>query len=400
VRTVYLPVLVVGLLATAARASHGQFAGAFDVGSGIGKSTDNVWLRESQFAPMLRAASRHGYLMFDGALVERGGSVSLRRSSLDAAISTQPFGIFRLTSAGKYTRDLSAPASFRSSASVSGALSVKVGRGGVWTGAARGSGSFLQLHAGVWRVFNDAIITLSSQSHFMRSGGRPSTIQVVTFTDSVYSDSLGGWSYFESQRIYGDSGSASRLARFSDLEARVDWAVGRIMLMAAVSGRGPVDSTPAMAWGRMHAAIRVKSGVSLVAGVGTQPIASSVKARSSRFASLGVRLSPVELLRSPQPAAVRPSATGFTIRPAAPGTYTVTFRVPHARTVELSGDFNHWSPIALRQAAPNLWEASIALARGTHRISVRVDGDSWTAVPGLAAVDDEFSGRVSLLVIR
>jgi hypothetical protein len=400
VRTVYLPALVVGLLATAAGASNAQFAGAFDVGSGIGKSTDNVWLRESQFAPMLRAASRHGYLTFEGAVVERGGNVSLRRSSLDAAISTQAFGIFRLTSAGKYTRDLSAPASYRSSASVSSALSAKLGRGGVWTGAARGSESILQLHAGVWRVFNDAIVTLSSQTHFMRYGGRPASIQVVTFTDSTYSDSLGGWSYFESQRTYGDSGSASRLARFSDLEARVDWTMGRVMLMASMSGRGPVDSTPAMAWGRIHAAVRVKSGVSLVAGAGTQPIASGVTARSSRFASLGVRLSPAELFRSPLPAAVRPSATGFSIRPAAPGTYTVTFRVLHARTVELSGDFNRWSPIALRQAAPNVWEVTIPIARGTHRISVRVDGDSWTAVPGLAAVDDEFSGRVSLLVIR
>ena len=40
------------------------------------------------------------------------------------------------------------------------------------------------------------------------------------------------------------------------------------------------------------------------------------------------------------------------------------------------------------------------LQPGTHRMNIRIDGDSWTAPPGLPTVNDEFSGRVGILVVR
>jgi hypothetical protein len=176
--------------------------------------------------------------------------------------------------------------------------------------------------------------------------------------------------------------------------------MGRLTLSAAMSGRAAVDSIPAMLWGRVGATMRVNSRLSLMSGAGTLPLPGPATARASRFATLGVRLSPAALLRPPLPHGVRTSATAFAISPAASGGYTVTVRAPSARTVELSGDFTNWTPVALRETAPNVWQVTIPMTPGTHRVNLRVDGDSWAAPPGLPAVNDEFNGRVGLLVIR
>jgi hypothetical protein len=167
-----------------------------------------------------------------------------------------------------------------------------------------------------------------------------------------------------------------------------------------MSGRAAVDSTPAMVWGRLGATLRINSRMSLTAGVGTLPLPGPATTRASRFAAVGIRLSPAALLRPTLPHGVRASATAFSVAPAASGGYTVTVRAPSARTVELSGDFTNWTPVALRETSPNVWQVTIPMTPGTHRVNLRVDGDSWTAPPGLPAVHDEFNGRVGLLVIR
>jgi hypothetical protein len=76
----------------------------------------------------------------------------------------------------------------------------------------------------------------------------------------------------------------------------------------------------------------------------------------------------------------------------------VELRVPGARTVELSGDFTGWRPVAMRAVGPDRWEATVRLAPGTHHCNVRIDGDAWVAPPGTTVVDDGFDGRVGLLV--
>ena len=77
----------------------------------------------------------------------------------------------------------------------------------------------------------------------------------------------------------------------------------------------------------------------------------------------------------------------------------MSIRVPSARSVELSGDFNGWHALRLREVRPDVWEATLALSPGTHRVNIRVNGDAWTAPPGLASTNDEFNGTVGLLVV-
>jgi len=68
--------------------------------------------------------------------------------------------------------------------------------------------------------------------------------------------------------------------------------------------------------------------------------------------------------------------------------------------VELSGDFNGWKAVALHESQPGLWETTLTLAPGTHRLNMRVNGDRWVAPPGLATTDDDFNGTVGLLVVN
>lgn len=152
-------------------------------------------------------------------------------------------------------------------------------------------------------------------------------------------------------------------------------------------------------WGSVNVAFTFNSRLALIAGAGTMP-ETSKRPGGSRFFSLGLRVSPAALLREPLPAPVRPPAASFAVAPIEPGLYRFVLRVPGARTVELSGDFNQWTPTSMTQTAPDVWEVATPLNPGTHRVNVRINGDQWSAPPGLPAVRDEFNGTVGILVIR
>jgi hypothetical protein len=378
-----------------------QLAGVLDVGTGLGQPGFGAWQRETRIAPELRFVHRAGFLRLDAAAVERAGRFSLPRSNVMGTLNSPAFGPLRFSLSGHYDRDASSSmARVTESLEIGSALSARLGRGGIWGGvsAARHVGSLLDL--GAWRVFGSTVVSLASQSQLVRLRGRSPRTQQLTYWDSTFNDTTGGWNRYLVTRTVVDSGSASQLQHWADLEARVDWSLGRLMLSAALSGRGAMDSTPAMLWGRANAVVWVSSRVSLVAGAGMLPAMRGAGIKPSRFATLGIRLSPSAFFHRPLPPGVRTLASAFAIRPAESGTYRISITVPNARTVELSGDFTGWAPVTLRETAPDVWEVALPLAPGTHRVNVRVDGDAWSAPPGIPTVLDEFNGRVGLIVVR
>jgi hypothetical protein len=377
-----------------------QVAGALDIGSGVGQFGNDAWLRESRFTPALRGVSRFGFFQFEGAAVERMGRFAVRHASLDGSLRSPAFGVFRLSLDGHIAHDGSLPTAQQSGFDVGPSLSARFGRGGAWIGGARAQQTITNVRAGAWRVLGPAIVSVTTTRSGMRLAGRPARYWNETVMDSTYNDTLGRWNLFPVQRVRGDSGTSSRLQQWSDVEARVDWSLGRLAVTAAMSARPPIDSARSIYWGRIDAAFQLNSRVTLVTRAGTLPAIRSFAAPSARYASVGVRLSPSAFFRPPLPAGVRPAASGFALESLTGGAYRVTLTVPHARTVELSGDFNGWSAVPLREKSAGRWEAVVALPPGTHRLSVRVDGDRWTAPPGVPAVDDEFNGRVGIVVIR
>jgi len=137
-----------------------------------------------------------------------------------------------------------------------------------------------------------------------------------------------------------------------------------------------------------------------VAGGGTDQGRLSLGVPATRFGTLALRWAPSSLLRGPAPLSVTSSAAAFTLRPVGGGSYDVVMRVPHARRVEVSGDFNAWHAVQLRETRPDFWEATLTLAPGTYHISVRVDGAKWSAPPGVPTLEDEFNGTVGIVVVR
>ncbi|HEY2377821.1 MAG TPA: glycogen-binding domain-containing protein [Gemmatimonadaceae bacterium] len=77
----------------------------------------------------------------------------------------------------------------------------------------------------------------------------------------------------------------------------------------------------------------------------------------------------------------------------------VTVRLRSAKMVELMADFTDWEPVNMSQVPNGDWTIERIIARGTHRVAIRVDGGAWGVPPNLPRVSDEFGGDVGLLVV-
>ncbi len=79
------------------------------------------------------------------------------------------------------------------------------------------------------------------------------------------------------------------------------------------------------------------------------------------------------------------------------GSTIVIVRAPGARRVEIMADFTDWLPVELTRA-DDAFERAITVSRGSHRVVVRLDGGAWRPAANTPAVDDDFGGRVGLVV--
>lgn len=86
------------------------------------------------------------------------------------------------------------------------------------------------------------------------------------------------------------------------------------------------------------------------------------------------------------------SATGDSTR------RTLRVRAPAAQRVEVMGDFTDWEPVTLPLTG-DVFSGSFALSPGSHRLVIRIDGGDWRPAANTPAVDDDFGGRVGLLVV-
>ena len=72
-------------------------------------------------------------------------------------------------------------------------------------------------------------------------------------------------------------------------------------------------------------------------------------------------------------------------------------RAGDAKSVELAGSFNGWTPAPLARRDDGTFEAVLPLEKGRHEYAFRVDG-AWQPDPAAqAVVDDGFGGRNSVI---
>jgi hypothetical protein len=77
----------------------------------------------------------------------------------------------------------------------------------------------------------------------------------------------------------------------------------------------------------------------------------------------------------------------------------VQFTVPGARLVAVAGEWTDWQPIPLSPAGGDTWQARLALAPGTYRFSLLVDGTRWLVPADIVTVPDGMGGEQGLLVV-
>jgi len=256
------------------------------------------------------------------------------------------------------------------------------------------------LEGGLWRTFSRLTVGVGVATHVARLGGRAPgwrevrhDVQIRRSTGELFDSSYTLTEY--------DSGGPSRPRLWSDVETSASWSVRQLRLDAIIGARREVDSTRRSVWGRMTATTRLSSRSMLVGTIGRQPAQLAFGVPASNFASLSVSLFAPRRHGPPDTVAVSADASSaFLVRAAGPGRYTVSCRLPGARRVELSGDFDSWKPVEMRETAPGLWTARLSITPGTYHMNVRVDDGAWTAPPGVTPMRDEFDGTVGIVVVR
>jgi len=379
----------------------------------VHRTGTDLWRSTSRADPALRIDGRWAQLNGDADIWGGADGLHLQQGTIDFVAAPAAIGPMRLMTTGHLARVSASPLLGRTVGTIESAVSLGVASGGGWLGLAAerareidSAGVRPLLRAGLWQRFGMMTLALSAESHRARLGGRPSSLHQETIpADSLRDTLTGAWIHRDGQLVtIGDSGAPSRAWLWSDVQARIRWTTQRVSLDGRVGVQPRVGAAPRSLWARAGATIAVAPRLSLVASGGVQPSSVWLGTPSSRFLSVGLRVAPASLVHPAPPPFVRPTAAGFVIRRADADTagmsYVVAVHVPDARAVELSGDFNGWKPVPLREVRPDVWETTLTLAPGAHRINMRVNGDSWVAPPGVPTTDDDFNGTVGLIVVR
>jgi hypothetical protein len=261
-----------------------------------------------------------------------------------------------------------------------------------WEGAA-------QSEAGIWRQLGGAIVSLTvrrgNSAGSRTTAARRGISRITTRVDSIDHTTVTDTAFSPAD----DSGAVGAARAWSAAEGRVSWGRGRWALdLAAGTTLGSTDLRATL-WRRGEASLALTPRVALVAAGGTSP-GMSPFLPVQRFGSLGLRLSARAFAPGGADEPIRPVPAAFAVERAGDSSFTLTVRVPRARSVEVSGDFTAWKPVPMRSVGVDRWETTVRMSPGTYRVSIRVDGDAWIAPPGVAAVHDEFVGTTGLIVVE
>lgn len=389
-----------------AQPARAQFASAIDLSSRSARPTVDSWQSQLAVSPFLRFDNAR--LALDGRWTATGGDGQRLNGfgNLGATYFSPTRAGLQLSVAGFADRTLLSDTFAVARMGSDARLSYRAGKSGAWLGKEfsrdnRATAVSPDPHysAGAWRQIGTAILTMSVSSFGSVEGARAPSTRTETiptrFGPLAPPDSVQ-----RTTRLVVDSGSAGRRHDWRDAELGLHWGIGRLAFQGIVGTRFSATNQPNELWGQAHASLLLASDLALIASSGIRPSSAAYGIARSRFVELGFRVSPSALRHARLPSSVRPTAAAFQVGDAPNGKRTVRIRVPDARSVELSADFTGWKPIALERNDADEWEATLPIAPGMHRIAIRVNGDTWTPPPGIAAVPDEFQGTVGVIVVK
>jgi hypothetical protein len=279
-------------------------------------------------------------------------------------------------------------------------MTVSAAGGSLWMGTSGGGASSLEGErplwvaegGGRWRWRRAGLQFSLRQTH---AGGIP----------AVYGDSVvQGSDTIPDYTIPSMIRAAVPPRRYTDAELGMEFERGPLRLAAVAGGRLADRGRRAAGWVRAGADLRLDARTSLSVAAGRVAGAPELGSRGAPFVRFALRLTPPGRPPAAAPLVVLPAAeageaAAFEVRSAGERR-TLRVRIPGAARVELKGDFTEWEPVELAAGEePGTWQVTLPVAAGTYRLNVRVDGGEWIAPPGLLDVEDEFGGRVGLLVL-
>jgi hypothetical protein len=203
---------------------------------------------------------------------------------------------------------------------------------------------------------------------------------------------------------------------FTDAGVNVMFDRGAAMLAMSLGTRVGSTGGRSTSWGNVSLVAPLAGPVSLVAAAGTYASDPVLSLPGGQYVSFSLRIAArrasaraaerlASTSESPQPQNAIASARGkilaFTVRDAGGDRRTLRVEVAGASRVEIMGDFTDWDVRPLRSSTGGrVWEITLPLSRGTHRMNLRVDGGEWTTPPGLTTIRDDFNGTVGILVVE
>jgi hypothetical protein len=139
--------------------------------------------------------------------------------------------------------------------------------------------------------------------------------------------------------------------------------------------------------------------MALFASAGRTLSALTVGLPARRYLALGLRWAPGGRRAALGPEAGIDARSIRILRGDDSNAAQILLRAPGAATVEVMGDFSNWEPMVLSQSGAGWWLLPVTLAPGLYRFNIRYDGGRWETPSGLPSEDDEFNGRVGVLLI-
>lgn len=195
---------------------------------------------------------------------------------------------------------------------------------------------------------------------------------------------------------------------YNDLQGSSHLRHGRVLFDGLMGVRAASRGGGHGVYGEASGGVALNPWLSVVVSGGRYPTDPTRGSVSGRYLGIALRMSPLPrpgTLRVPARAGapqhhsppLDPPAVSVEIRSCNCAGVTLAVHAPGATRVEVSGDFTNWEAVALSRTDGDAWTTPLAVAPGTYRFNVRIDGGDWIVPAGVTGVSDEFGGEVGLL---
>ncbi len=296
-----------------------------------------------------------------------------------------------------------------------------------WTAAA----AWITAPRGAWRAEFSGSIGISSYDtsgfghvlgrtrlHYQgdRSGGWVGAATGQSFGEfdaTPFEVALGLWTVQDRLSLAASiTGATVEGDGYLDLVGAARWSTATVQFDAQAGLRPASLGTSGEVYGDLAALARVNDRISVALSGGTYPSDPLRGVLGAKYITAGLR---VQLFGAPAPQS--PIISGALARAALAlaesehGTQArlgftqagtrVTLRIEARGTglVELMGDFTDWQPVALTQTGTGIWEITLDITPGVHRLNLRMDNGTWLVPAGTRLEETEFGGAVGVVLV-